>query len=71
MCPPEVSNEFALALTDIFHLLQRAKNLRVPFEENPVYIHSVIFTFAEKPEEATSLNKNFHRILMQPSSANY
>lgn len=37
VCPPEARDELALALTHILHLLRR-KNLRVPFEENPLCI---------------------------------
>lgn len=41
VCPPEASDELALALTHILHLLKR-KNLRVPSEENPLCIQGLL-----------------------------
>lgn len=42
---PEDRDEFAPALTDIFHLLKKVKKPECDPEENLVGIHFVVFTF--------------------------
>lgn len=73
MCLPEVSNEFAPALTNIFYLLKKGKELAVP-SEGPWGTHSLysFYLFKKKTKKAILfLKQHSPETPIQPNSANY